>query len=260
MYLEVVPNRRLVKTWAYDGPNVRDETPSVLTIDFRELRPGVTELTLTHAQLGDDKTSEGVGAGWALCLDQLAGLFNRTFRIEETRNLQRRDFMRDLMKYGTGTAGLTLMALCINAQQENQQKRLTNGEKRLTTMKIKLTSVMVNDQDKALKFYTEVLGFVKKTEVPMGPAKWLTVVSPEEPDGTQLLLEPMGFQPAKTFQKALFEAGIPLTSFAVEDIQKEYERMQKLGVVFRTKPTKTGPVTIAVFEDTCGNLIQIAQA
>jgi catechol 2,3-dioxygenase-like lactoylglutathione lyase family enzyme len=127
-------------------------------------------------------------------------------------------------------------------------------------MKIKLTSVMVDDQDKALKFYTEVLGFVKKNDIPMGEARWLTVVSPEEPDGVELLLEPMGFPPAKTYQKALFEAGIPSTSFAIDDIQKEYERMQKLGVIFKTAPTKMGPVTVAVFEDNCGNLIQMAQA
>ena len=127
-------------------------------------------------------------------------------------------------------------------------------------MKIKLTSVMVDDQDKALKFYTEVLGFIKKNDIPMGEARWLTVVSPEGPDDVELLLEPMGFPPAKTYQKALFEAGIPSASFAVEDIQKEYERMKKLGVAFKTAPTKMGPVTIAVFEDMCGNLIQMAQA
>jgi predicted enzyme related to lactoylglutathione lyase len=127
-------------------------------------------------------------------------------------------------------------------------------------MKIKLTSVMVDDQDKALKFYTEVLGFVKKNDIPMGEARWLTVVSPDGPDDVELLLEPMGFPPARTYQKALFEAGIPSTSFAVEDIQKEYERMKKLGVAFKTAPTKMGPVTIAVFEDMCGNLIQMAQA
>ncbi len=126
-------------------------------------------------------------------------------------------------------------------------------------MRIKLTSVLVADQDKALKFYTEVLGFVKKTDIPMGEAKWLTVASPEGRDDIELLLEPMGFPPAKTYQKALFEAGIPLTAFAVEDIQKEYERMEKLGVVFKTKPTKMGPVTVAVFDDTCGNLIQLVQ-
>ncbi len=126
-------------------------------------------------------------------------------------------------------------------------------------MKIKLTSVMVADQDKALKFYTEVLGFVKKNDIPMGEFRWLTVVSPQGPDDIELLLEPMGFPPARTYQKALFEAGMPLTSFAVLDIQKEYERMKKLGVVFRTEPTKMGPVTLAVFEDTCGNLIQLAE-
>src|ERR1700730_2585368 len=124
-------------------------------------------------------------------------------------------------------------------------------------MKINLTSVMVDDQDKALKFYTEVLGFVKKTEIPMGVVKWLTVVSPEGPNDIELLLEPMGFPPAKIFQKELFEAGIPFASFAVDDIQKEYERMEKSGVVFKTKPTKMGPVTVAIFDDTCGNLIQI---
>lgn len=126
-------------------------------------------------------------------------------------------------------------------------------------MKINLSSVLVDDQDKALKFYTEVLGFVKKTEIPLGTAKWLTVVSPEGPDGIELLLEPMGFPPARTYQKALFEAGIPLTAFAVEDIQREHERMERLGVVFKTKPTQTGPVTVAVFDDTCGNLIQLVQ-
>jgi catechol 2,3-dioxygenase-like lactoylglutathione lyase family enzyme len=126
-------------------------------------------------------------------------------------------------------------------------------------MRINLTSVMVNDQDKALKFYTEVLGFVKKTDVPVGKYKWLTVVSPEGSNDIELLLEPASFPPAQTFQKALFDAGIPLTSFAVDDIQKEYERLETLGVVFKTKPTKMGPVTIAIFEDTCGNLIQIAQ-
>lgn len=127
-------------------------------------------------------------------------------------------------------------------------------------MKIKLTSVMVKDQEKALKFYTEVLGFVKKTEIPMGEHKWLTVVSPEEKDGVELVLEPMGFEPARVFQKALFEAGIPLTAFHVDDIEKEYERLKGLGVSFSMKPTNMGAVTIAVFEDTCGNNIQIFQS
>ncbi|RKH23258.1 VOC family protein [Corallococcus sp. CA041A] len=127
-------------------------------------------------------------------------------------------------------------------------------------MRISVTSVMVDDQSRALKFYTEVLGFVLKVDVPMGPKdRWLTVVAPDAPEGTQILLEPMGFAPAHVFQKALFDAGIPLTSFGVDDCQAEYERMVKLGVVFRSKPTVMGPVTVAVFEDTCGNLIQIAQ-
>ena len=126
-------------------------------------------------------------------------------------------------------------------------------------MKIKLVSVLVNDQDKAFKFYTEVLRFVKKTEVPLGEHKWLTVVSPEEQDGTEVVLEPIAFEPAKIFQKALFDAGIPLTAFHVDDIEKEYERLEKSGVKFSMKPTKMGPATLAVFDDTCGNNIQIVQ-
>ena len=126
-------------------------------------------------------------------------------------------------------------------------------------MKIKLTSVMVADQDKALKFYTDVLGFVKKNDIPVGEAKWLTVVSPEGPDDIELLLEPNDNPAAKLFQEALFKQGIPLKAFAVEDIDKEYERMKKLGVVFSQEPTKMGPTTVAVFDDTCGNLIQLYQ-
>jgi predicted enzyme related to lactoylglutathione lyase len=118
---------------------------------------------------------------------------------------------------------------------------------------------MVDDQDKALKFYTEVLGFVKKTEIPMGEHKWLTVVANEEQDGVELLLEPMGFAPAKTYQKALFEAGIPLTAFHVDDIEKEYERLITSGVTFSMKPTQMGPAKLAVFNDTCGNNIQLVQ-
>ena len=126
-------------------------------------------------------------------------------------------------------------------------------------MKIKLNSVLVGDQDKALRFYTEVLGFVKKIDMPLGEFKWLTVVSPEEPAGTELLLEPNNNPAAKTFQAAIFQQGIPLTAFVVEDIHKEYERMKKLGVVFTMEPTPMGPTTVAVFDDTCGNLIQIYQ-
>lgn len=126
-------------------------------------------------------------------------------------------------------------------------------------MRIKLSSVFVEDQDKALAFYTDILGFVKKTEIPMGDVKWLTVVSPDEPDGTELVLEPSTNPAVQTFKKALVEQGIPLTAFAVDDAQAEYERLVKLGVSFRTKPTQAGPVTIAVFDDTCGNLIQFFQ-
>ena len=118
---------------------------------------------------------------------------------------------------------------------------------------------MVDDQDKALNFYTEILGFVKKTEIPMGAFRWLTVVSKSSPDGVELLLEPMGFEPARVFQKALLAAGIPAASFAVDDIEKEYERMEQLGVIFKMKPTVMGPVTIARLEDGCGNLIQIVK-
>jgi catechol 2,3-dioxygenase-like lactoylglutathione lyase family enzyme len=126
-------------------------------------------------------------------------------------------------------------------------------------IKIKLTSVLVDDQDKALKFYTEVLGFIKKQDFPVGDNKWLTVVSPEEPDGTELLLEPNNNPAAKTFQEAIFKQGIPLAAFAVDDIQGEYERLKKLGVAFKGEPTKGPGPAAAVFEDTCGNLIQLFQ-
>ena len=126
-------------------------------------------------------------------------------------------------------------------------------------LKIKLTSVFVDDQDKALKFYTEVLGFVKKQDFPVGEFKLLTVISPEGPDDVELLLEPNDNPAARTYQRAIFEQGIPLTAFAVDDIQKEYERMKQLGVVFAMEPTKAGPETQAVFDDTCGNLVQLYQ-
>ena len=126
-------------------------------------------------------------------------------------------------------------------------------------MKIKLTSIMVQDQDKALQFYTEVLGFVKKTEIPMGEHKWLTVVSKEEQDGVELVLEPLGFAPAAIYQKALFEAGIPATAFHVDDIGEEHQRLEKLGVIFSVPPTAMGPVKLAVFNDTCGNNMQLVQ-
>ena len=125
-------------------------------------------------------------------------------------------------------------------------------------MKINVMSVMVDDQPKALRFYTEVLGFVKKTEIPFGEHSWLTVVSPEQPDGTELSLEPDAHPAARTFKQALVEDGIPFTSFAVDDVAQEYERLLGLGVQFTQPPTDMGPVTTAVFDDTCGNLIQIA--
>jgi len=128
-------------------------------------------------------------------------------------------------------------------------------------MKIALSSVIVDDQDKAEKFYVEKLGFIKKQDFPAGGARWLTVVSPEAPDATELALEPAGFDFAKTYQKALHDAGIPLTAFAVDDIEKEYERLTALGVAFKGRPSKpdAGPRT-AVFDDTCGNYIMIYQA
>ncbi len=125
-------------------------------------------------------------------------------------------------------------------------------------MKINLTSVLVDDQAKALRFYTEVLGFVKKTEVPLGEHAWLTVVSPDDPDGTELVLEPGGHPAVGPFKAALLEDGIPFTSFGVDDVQAEYERLQALGVRFTQAPLAMGPVTTAVLDDTCGNLIQIA--
>ena len=127
-------------------------------------------------------------------------------------------------------------------------------------MKINLTSVLVDDQAKALEFYTDVLGFVKKSDVQLGEHRWLTVVSPEDPDGPELVLEPDGHPAAPPFKEALVADGIPFTSFAVEDVQRDFERLQSRGVRFIQEPTQMGPVTTAVFDDTCGNLIQIAAA
>ena len=126
-------------------------------------------------------------------------------------------------------------------------------------MRIKLTSLMVDDQSKALKFYTEVLGFQKKHEIPMGEFRWLTVTSPEGPD-VELSLEPNANPAGRTFQEAMFAQKIPMTAFEVSDIEAEYQRLsEQHGVVFITKPMQAGPVKIAVFSDTCGNLIQIYQ-
>ena len=125
-------------------------------------------------------------------------------------------------------------------------------------MRINLASVLVDDQEKALRFYTDVLGFVKKTEFPVGEHRWLTVVSPEEPDGVELVLEPDEHPAAKPFKEALVADGIPYTSFAVDDVHKEYERLTALGVTFTQEPLTMGPMTTAVLDDTCGNLIMIA--
>jgi catechol 2,3-dioxygenase-like lactoylglutathione lyase family enzyme len=124
-------------------------------------------------------------------------------------------------------------------------------------MRIHLSSVFVDDQDKALTFYTDLLGFVKKHDVPLGEARWITVVSAEDPDGTELLLEPDGHPAVGPYKRALVEDGIPATSFAVDDVTSEFERLRGLGVHFTQEPLAMGPVTTAVFDDTCGNLIQL---
>ncbi|MFJ4843343.1 VOC family protein [Streptomyces sp. NPDC088746] len=127
-------------------------------------------------------------------------------------------------------------------------------------MKIHLSSVFVDDQEKALRFYTDVLGFVKKADVPLGADRWLTVVSPEAPDGTELLLEPDGHPAVKPYKDALVKDGIPATSFAVDDVRAEFDRLRGLGVRFTQDPLEMGPVTTAVLDDTCGNLIQIVHS
>ncbi|ACX65708.1 VOC family protein [Paenibacillus sp. Y412MC10] len=126
-------------------------------------------------------------------------------------------------------------------------------------MKIIVTSIFVQDQDRALEFYSEKLGFVKKEDVPVGEFRWITLVSPDVQDGTELLLEPNEHPAAKEYQKKIFAEGIPATMFGVEDIRKEYERLREKGVKFTMEPTQMGELTIAVFDDTCGNLIQIVQ-
>jgi catechol 2,3-dioxygenase-like lactoylglutathione lyase family enzyme len=133
------------------------------------------------------------------------------------------------------------------------------GQERKTVMRIVVSSIFVDDQDKALAFYTTKLGFIKKTEIPLGAARWLTVVAPDDRDGTELLLEPDSHPAVGPFKSALMQDGIPFTSFAVNDIHAEYERLRAAGVVFMQPPVAMGPVTTAVLEDTCGNLIQLAQ-
>lgn len=126
-------------------------------------------------------------------------------------------------------------------------------------MKIKLTSIMVDNQDKALTFYTDVFGFVKKTEIPVGAYRWLTVVSPDGHDDVELALEPNANPAGKTFQEALFNQGIPAAAFEVDDIEREFNRLRSRDVVFTMPPTRTGAVSIAICSDTCGNLIQLYQ-
>ncbi len=129
-------------------------------------------------------------------------------------------------------------------------------------MKVKVTSIPVQDQEKALRFYTEKLGFVKKVDVPLSEdSRWLTIVSKEDQEGVEILLEPAPnhFEPSKIYQKSLFEAGIPYTQFNSDNVQQEYDRLVDLGVEFSVKPTAMGTVKIAVFNDTCGNNIQIVE-
>ena len=126
-------------------------------------------------------------------------------------------------------------------------------------MRINLTNVLVDDQAKALAFYTDVLGFVPKEDVSLGAYRWLTVVSPDDPDGTELLLEPDAHPAAKVFKEALVGDGIPYTAFAVDDVVAEHARLERLGVRFTQEPVEMGPVTKAVLDDTCGNLIQLMQ-
>jgi len=126
-------------------------------------------------------------------------------------------------------------------------------------MKIALASIMVEDQEHALRFYTTVLGFEKKNDIPMGQFRWLTVSSPEGTEDVELVLEPMAFPPARVYQKALFDAGIPATAFLSKDIIAEHKRLEKLDVKFRGEPVSMGPVIAVLFEDTCGNLINLVQ-
>ncbi len=126
-------------------------------------------------------------------------------------------------------------------------------------MRIRLNSILVDDQDKALGFYTDKLGFVKKTEIPMGEYRWLTVVSPDDPDGAELVLEPNVFPAAATYQQALYEAGIPCTALASADVHAEYKQLVARGVKFTAEPAEAGGTVLAVFDDTCGNLVQIYQ-
>jgi len=142
---------------------------------------------------------------------------------------------------------------------EKKDNELNAVHKKGINMKIKLSSIFVSDQDKALKFYTEILGFVKKEDIPMGKYRWLTVISPGGSDDLELVLEPNANSAAATYQKTIFDQGIPATSFASDNVQEEFEKLKKLGVEFKMEPTEAGPTTLAIFNDTCGNYIQIHQ-
>ncbi len=126
-------------------------------------------------------------------------------------------------------------------------------------MQINLTSVMVDDQEKALQFYTQKLGFIKIADMPIGEYRWLTVRSPDEPQGVELVLEPVGIPQAQEFQKALYKAGTPITAFRTDDIDQEYKHLKSRGVMFRGEPQTIGPIKTVLFEDTCGNLINLVQ-
>lgn len=149
------------------------------------------------------------------------------------------------------------MAFSVALAQDTIEKPVSNQAS--TIMKIKLASVFVDGQEKALKFNTEIMGFVKKDDIPLGEFKWLTVVSSGDPDGAELLLEPNVDPAAKTYQKAIFDQGISAATFFVKDVQKTVEQFKELGVKFTLMPTDVGSTIVAVFDDTCGNLIQIAQ-
>ena len=153
---------------------------------------------------------------------------------------------------------LLLILACSVASADDKTKD-SEVKKETTALKIKIASLIVDDQDKAEKFYTEVLGFEVKENVPVGEFRWLTVVSPDNRDGAELALEPNDNPAAKTFQKAIYDQGIPATMFFVEDLQKTYEKLVELGVVFKVQPKDMGGTFAAIFDDTCGNLIMIAQ-
>ncbi len=165
---------------------------------------------------------------------------------------------RHFIAQSTGALALGLLAQ--NALPQEAAASEPNAQQKAMGIHVKLTSIWVKDQAVGLKFYTEILGFQLKHDIPAGGARWLTVVSPHDPNGAELLLEPLGLAPAKTFQKAIYDMGIPFTALVVDDVQKEYDRLVALGVKFRMKPMKMGFATMCHFDDTCGNYIQLMHA